>query len=181
MNKPVSEAFVIRQPRVSGLHIAEDTVREGRTDARIAMPDKDASTPRVFLARHGETEWSVSGRYTGTTDIPLTAHGEAQVLTTGRTLIGAGKLLPPAKLARVFVSPMSRAQRTLGLLFCKAEEERERLERNGKVTTTDALREWNYGDYEGLLTKEIRERRKEKGLDRDRPWDIWRDGCENGE
>ena len=145
------------------------------------MPDKDASTPRVFLARHGETEWSVNGRYTGTTDIPLTSHGEEQVRATGRTLVGAGKLLPPAKLARVFVSPMSRAQKTLDLLFCDAEADREGLQKEGKVTTTDTLREWNYGDYEGLLTKEIRARRKERGLDTERPWDIWTDGCENGE
>ena len=145
------------------------------------MPDKDASTPRVFLARHGETEWSVSGRYTGVTDIPLTAHGEAQVMATGRTLVGPGKLLPPAKLAHVYISPMSRAQKTFGLLFGGVEAEKKRLESEGKVTTTDELREWNYGDYEGLLTKEIKERRKEKGLDQERPWEIWKDGCENGE
>ena len=145
------------------------------------MPDKDASTPRVFLARHGETEWSVSGRYTGTTDIPLTVHGEGQVLATGRTLVGAGKLLPPAKLARVFISPMSRAQKTFDLLFCDAEADRETLRSDDRVTTTDALREWNYGDYEGLLTNEIKAKRKERGLDAERPWDIWRDGCENGE
>ena len=148
---------------------------------RETMPDKDASTPRVFIARHGETEWSVSGRYTGTTDIPLTPFGEEQVRATGRTLVGPRKLLPPAKLAHVFISPMSRAQKTFGLLFCDAEPERKKLEQDGKITTTDDLWEWNYGDYEGMLTKEIKQRRKERGLDAERPWDIWRDGCENGE
>lgn len=52
---------------------------------------------------------------------------------------------------------------------------------NGKVTTTNELAEWDYGKYEGLLTKEIRARRKERGLDNERSWDIWKDGCEDGE
>jgi broad specificity phosphatase PhoE len=47
-----------------------------------------------------------------------------------------------------------------------------------KVSTTDRLAEWGYGSYEGLVTSEIRELRKQRGLDTDRPWDIWRDGCE---
>ena len=53
--------------------------------------------------------------------------------------------------------------------------------REGKVTTTDSLAEWDYGAYEGLLTSEIRAGRKERGLDKEREWDIWRDGCEGGE
>lgn len=53
--------------------------------------------------------------------------------------------------------------------------------KGGKVTITEDIAEWDYGDYEGLLTKEIRARRKEKGLDKDKPWDIWVDGCEGGE
>ncbi|KAI7372604.1 hypothetical protein KC336_g20608, partial [Hortaea werneckii] len=66
------------------------------------MPDKDASTPRVFLIRHGETEWSMSGQYTGKTDIPLTAHGEEQVASTAKFMYGSGRLIDPAKVAKVF-------------------------------------------------------------------------------
>ena len=49
------------------------------------------------------------------------------------------------------------------------------------LTLTEDIAEWDYGDYEGLLTSEIRARRKERGLDQEREWDIWRDGCEGGE
>lgn len=52
---------------------------------------------------------------------------------------------------------------------------------NSKVTVTEEIAEWGYGDYEGLLTKEIVTQRKERGLDKEKPWDIWRDGCEGGE
>lgn len=92
-------------------------------------------------------------------------------------LIGEGKLIEPSKLARVFVSPRIRAQTTWKLL----------LEGNleGMEAKTDLecgrLAEVGYGAYEGLLTKEIRERRRGQGLDRERPWDIWKDGCEDGE
>ena len=81
-------------------------------------------------------------------------------------------------MARVFVSPRKRAQRTLELLFGSGNQA---ILENDKITTTDEIAEWGYGDYEGLLTDEIRARRKEKGLDQDQPWDIWRDGCEGGE
>ena len=75
-----------------------------------------------------------------------------------------------------------RAQQTFNLLFSNLpEKEKETLVKEGKVSTTDALAEWDYGAYEGLLTKEIRAGRKERGLDGEREWDIWRDGCEGGE
>lgn len=154
------------------------------------MVDKDASTPRVYLVRHGETEWNISGRYTGTTELLLTPNGRTQVLSSGKLLLGAGKLIDPAKLAHVFISPRKRAQETFGLLF-NGEDGDEAGERkgelakqgilNGKVTTTLALAEWDYGDYEGLVTKEIGELRAKRGLDQDGKWDIWRDGCEGGE
>ena len=60
-------------------------------------------------------------------------------------------------------------------------ERKEELVKAGKVTATEDIAEWDYGEYEGLLTREISLRRMEKGLDRDRPWDIWVDGCEGGE
>ncbi|OJD36757.1 phosphoglycerate mutase family protein [Diplodia corticola] len=129
----------------------------------------------------GETEWTINGRYTGVTDLPLTPKGEQQVLGSGRALVGAGKLIDPARLARVYVSPRTRAQRTFELLF-PAHSQAD-LHAAARVTTTAALAEWDYGEYEGLLTAEIRARRAAKGLDADagRPWDIWRDGCEGGE
>lgn len=106
------------------------------------MPDKDALTPRVFLIRHGETEWSQLGRHTGTTEIPLTAHGEAQVLNTARIIYGPGKLIDPRRVLKVWVSPRRRAQRTYELL--KGESE-------GTYEVIEALAEWNYG-YAGKQT-----------------------------
>ncbi|TKA66789.1 hypothetical protein B0A49_06156 [Cryomyces minteri] len=143
------------------------------------MPDKDAGTPRVFLVRHGETEWSQNGRYTGKTDLPLTSKGVQQVLSTSKIVIGPQKLIDPASLAHVYISPRTRAQRTFDLLLGDAGK--KELVDAGKVSTTEELAEWDYGAYEGLLTHQIRERRKEKGLDGKRAWDIWTDGCEDGE
>ena len=90
----------------------------------------------------------------------------------------------------MFISPRKRAQETFDLLFdgeegAEASQKKGGLARegilSGKVTTTEALAEWDYGDYEGLVTKEIRELRAKRGLDKDGKWDIWRDGCEGGE
>ena len=77
------------------------------------------------------------------------------------------------------MSPRKRAQTTFELLFGELGE--DSLIEEKRITTTNDIEEWDYGDYEGLLTKQIRERRREKGLDHERPWDIWRDGCEGGE
>ncbi|RAL03487.1 histidine phosphatase family protein [Aspergillus ibericus CBS 121593] len=143
------------------------------------MPDKDAGTPRVFLYRHGETEWSKSGQYTGISEIELTEDGVKQVLASGKILVGAGKLIDPAKLARVFVSPRRRAVHTFNLAFSEADK--QALKDANKVEETERLAEWGYGLYEGMLTKDIRALRKEHGLDTERPWDIWTDGCEEGE
>ncbi|KAF5001157.1 hypothetical protein FDECE_11054 [Fusarium decemcellulare] len=138
------------------------------------MSDQDALTPRVFLVRHGETEWAKSGRYTGITDIELTAAGIRQVSSTAKIVVGAGKFLDPSRFAQVFVSPRKRATQTLELFLPS-------LEANGNVTHTEDIAEWDYGEYEGLKTHEIRELRKKKGLDQEREWSIWRDGCEGGE
>jgi len=127
----------------------------------------------------GETEWAKNGRYTGLTELELTQNGIEQVIGTGKYLVGPGKLIDPARIAKVFVSPRKRAQMTFELLFKDA---------NGslsidddKVDVTEEIAEWDYGDYEGLLTSEIRARRQERGLDKEISWDIWRDGCEGGE
>lgn len=99
------------------------------------MPDKDASTPRVFLMRHGETEWSKSGQYTGKTDIPLTAHGEAQVSSTAKIAYGEGKLIDPRKVAKAWLSPRTRARRTYEILSGG--------EKGYEIT--EGLAEWDYG------------------------------------
>ncbi|CDM33689.1 hypothetical protein DTO013E5_1462 [Penicillium roqueforti] len=143
------------------------------------MPDKDSSTPRVFLYRHGQTEWSKNGRYTGITELELTQDGVNQVNASGKMIVGSGKLIDPAKLAHVYISPRRRAIQTFEIAFSDADK--QALNDAHKVSETARLAEWDYGLYEGLLTKEIRALRKEHGLDTESEWDIWRDGCENGE
>ncbi|CAL5869027.1 uncharacterized protein PFLUO_LOCUS3255 [Penicillium psychrofluorescens] len=145
--------------------------------------------PRCFIIRHGETEWSLNGRHTGSTDLPLTANGEKRIKATGKALVGDDRLIVPKKLAHVYVSPRTRAQRTLELLEigCKERlpwtderksEQDEPIRTEAHVEITEAIREWDYGEYEGLTSPQIREDRKQKGLG---PWDIWRDGCPGGE
>ncbi|KAJ5099071.1 hypothetical protein N7532_006072 [Penicillium argentinense] len=140
---------------------------------------KDAGTPRVFLYRHGQTVWSESGQYTGLTELDLTKNGQQQVEASGKMIVGAGKLIDPSNLAHVYISPRNRAKQTFDIAF--ADADKQALKEAGKVSETDRLMEWTYGQYEGLLTKEIRALRKSHGLDAERPWDIWRDGCEDGE
>lgn len=143
------------------------------------MPDKDSATPRLFLLRHGQTTWSQSGRYTGATDIPLLPTGESQIRSTASHIFGPNKLIDPSNLARVYVSPRQRARKTLELLFESVKGSGSEVgESEVDVRVTEDIAEWGYGDYEGLLTGEIRALRKERGHDTDRPWDIWRDGCE---
>lgn len=147
------------------------------------------STPRVFIVRHGETEWSLNGRHTGSTDIPLTANGEKRVLATGKALVGNDRLIVPSKLAHIYVSPRRRAQRTLELLNLACEDQLpwqahgepfcEGPRCSARIEVTQDIREWDYGDYEGITTSRIRELREHQGLDPD--WDIWRDGCPGGE
>jgi probable phosphoglycerate mutase len=110
---------------------------------------------RVYLIRHGETEWSLNGRHTGRTDVPLTEHGEEE----SRKL---GVRLPKETFSRVFSSPRLRARRTCELMGLAAVMEID-----------SELAEWDYGNYEGLRTAEIRKRRPQ--------WNIFRDGCAGGE
>ena len=109
----------------------------------------------VFLIRHGETEWSLSGQHTGSTDIPLTDHGEAMA-----------RLLAPVLADRVFslvlCSPLQRARRTCELAGLA-----------GQASIDPDLAEWNYGSYEGLTPSVIR------GQNPD--WLVFRDGCPDGE
>lgn len=92
------------------------------------------------------------------------------------TLVGAGKLLDPCRLIHVFVSPRVRARKTFELLLAPSTGVI-----TGNVTYTEDIAEWNYGDYEGRTNQEIRDLRKERGLDLAKKWDIWSDGCEGGE
>lgn len=142
------------------------------------MSDQNHGTPRVFLVRHGETEWSISGRHTGRTDISLTAHGESQVLSTAKLIYGPGRLIDPSCLVKAIVSPRKRAQRTFELLST-IDESAQRP--SYEITTASDIREWDYGDYEGCLTAQIKMKRQENGLDKTQSWNIWRDGCEGGE
>ena len=109
----------------------------------------------IWLIRHGETEWSLSGAHTGRTDIPLTDHGRCAAEAIGRRLGGQS-------IALVLTSPMMRARETCRLAGYDA-----------KARIDPDLCEWDYGDYEGRTTTEIRSERP--------GWDLWTDGVPNGE
>jgi probable phosphoglycerate mutase len=138
------------------------------------------TSKRFLTTITGQTEWSQNGRYTGVTELDLTATGKKQVSASGKMIVGVGKLIDPANIARVYISPRKRAMQTFEIAFDDADK--QALQREEKITPKEErLAEWGYGLYEGLVTKEIRTLRKERGLDTERPWDIWRDGCEEGE
>src|SRR6266480_5719500 len=127
----------------------------------------------IRVLQIGETEWAKSGRFTSFTEIELTQAGVAQVSSTAARLVGAGKLLDPGRLVRVFASPRARTKKTLELLLPPSSGVVAE-----KVTFTEDITEWNYGNYEGLKDQQIRALRKQKGLDQDREWNIWSDGCD---
>lgn len=135
------------------------------------MSALDTSTPRLFLLRHGETSWSLIGRYTGITDLPLLPSGASRILSSAHIIYGPGKLISPSSLLKVFISPRLRAQQTWEIYQSTLSPPIDL-----PTETTDRIAEWTYGPYEGLFTSEIRALRKSEGLDTARPWDIWRDG-----
>jgi broad specificity phosphatase PhoE len=109
----------------------------------------------LFFIRHGETAWSLDGRHTGRTEVPLTQRGEVDARALGTRL-------PAPSFVRVFSSPRLRARRTGELM--------------GLASTMEIdpeLEEWNYGEYEGRRTVEIHSTRPN--------WNIFRDGCPGGE
>jgi probable phosphoglycerate mutase len=110
---------------------------------------------RVVVVRHGATEWSKNGRHTGTTDLPLLPEGEEQAKHAASVLDGR-------PFALVLVSPLTRARVTCDLLGY-----------GGEATIDDDLREWDYGDFEGLTTVQIRER--------DPGWTVWTGAIPGGE
>jgi probable phosphoglycerate mutase len=109
----------------------------------------------LYLVRHGETEWSRARRHTSRTDVPLSPAGEAEARALGVHLAGL-------EVDRVLASPMSRAITTARLAGF-----------GDKLAITPALLEFDYGDYEGLTSAQIRARRP--------GWDLFRDGCPGGE
>src|SRR4030095_15086936 len=109
----------------------------------------DIKLPLIYIARHGETAWSLSGQHTGLTDLPLTEIGELKAKTLQARLSGV-------TFARVFSSPLRRAWRT-----CELAGFRSRAE------IIHDLVEWNYGEYEGRRTAEIHEKRPD--------WQLFRD------
>jgi len=111
--------------------------------------------PVVYLARHGETAWSLTGQYTGLTDLPLTEQGERNARQLGERLKGIA-------FAKVWTSPLQRAVRTCELAGF-----------DGVAEIDPDLVEWNYGDYEGRRTAEIVAERP--------GWLLFRDGCPGGE
>lgn len=110
---------------------------------------------QLYLVRHGETAWSLTGQHTGRTDLGLTAHGEAQARALAPRLRGIPFL-------RVLVSPTRRARQTYDLAAL------------GTASQVDPdIREWDYGDYEGMRSSDIRQAHP--------GWNVWRDGCPQGE
>jgi broad specificity phosphatase PhoE len=111
--------------------------------------------PQLWLIRHGETEWSLSGAHTGRTDLPLTERGQQRAQAVGRLLNGH-------PFALVLTSPLQRALETCRLAGY-----------GGQAVIDNDLQEWDYGDYEGRSSPDIQ---------KDRPgWDLWKDGVVNGE
>src|SRR5262245_3287605 len=111
--------------------------------------------PVVYLARHGETAWTISRQHTGVTDLPLTAQCEAEAVRLGEQLEGL-------KLAAVLTSPLQRAVRTCELAGFGSMADLE-----------PDIQEWNYGGYEGRTTADIHAERP--------GWELFRDGCPGGE
>ena len=118
------------------------------------MTDHDAPASQLWLVRHGETEWSESGRHTSRTDLDLTEAGVEAARSVADKLRGTS-------FARVLSSPLLRARRTAELAGA------------GSPELVEDLREWDYGDDEGLTTAQIRESRP--------GWTVWRDGPHGGE
>jgi len=113
------------------------------------------TSPVVFLARHGETAWSLSGQHTGLTNLPLTKRGELNAKSLGERLKGM-------TFASVLTSPLQRAARTCELAGFGNQAEVDRT-----------LLEWDYGQYEGRRTTDIHKERPD--------WQLFRDGCPGGE
>jgi broad specificity phosphatase PhoE len=121
----------------------------------VAVTERGQGRNEIVIVRHGETEWSAAGRHTSRTDLPLTDRGRERARALGPTLAAWRFVL-------VLCSPLRRARETCDLAGY------------GEVAELcDDLHEWDYGEYEGLTTSQIRER--------DPGWSLWREGCPGGE
>lgn len=109
----------------------------------------------IWLVRHGETAWSISGQHTGSTDIPLTPEGELQATAIGKLLAGRA-------FGHVFASPRTRAQQTARLAGF-----------GERIVITEGLNEYDYGEFEGITTERIWKTHP--------GWELFRDGCPGGE
>lgn len=119
------------------------------------MTAVSSASLRLYLIRHGETAWSISGQHTGRTDIALTARGESEA-------IELAPRLSKISFAHVLTSPLQRARQTCALAGLSAV-----------AAINEDLAEWDYGSYEGARSEDIRKQRAD--------WNIFRDGCPNGE
>ena len=115
----------------------------------------EASLPIIYLARHGETEWAITGQHTGLTDLPLTERGERNAQALRDRLRGL-------RFAKVFTSPLKRVFRTCELAGF-----------GDRAVVDSDLVEWDYGEYEGRRTPDIHKERPD--------WQLFRDGCPGGE
>ena len=141
----------------SGCDAGVDVLRWRRC-LRVQPPSpsrRGPARPRLVVVRHGATEWSRSGRHTGRTDLPAARRGRDQAAELGRRLAGH-------RFDLVLTSPLARARETAELAGFGPEAQ-----------VCEDLREWDYGDYEGCTTDDIREQRP--------GWSLWGDGAPGGE
>jgi len=124
-------------------------------DDRAMKSSQDHALPQIYLVRHGETEWSLSGRHTGRTDVALTERGE-------HNAVRLRERLNDIRFAKVLTSPLQRARWTCELAGLGQQAE-----------TDPDLMEWDYGEYEGRRTVEIQQAWP--------GWNLFRDGCPDGE
>lgn len=132
----------------------EPAETSGSCEHGTVSNDDDQRSRRIVLARHAETEWSITGQHTGRTDIALTEAGRDAAVALGERLAGY-------RFDRVISSPLERARATAHLAGYDDPE----IDEN--------LLEWDYGDYEGVTTADIRTNRP--------GWELWTDGAPNGE
>src|SRR2546421_1081899 len=144
-----------RRPRFAPAHVRQNGPKAADEDGTFCFPILLEALPTIYLARHGETAWSLTGQHTGRTDLPLTARGERNARRLGERLAGL-------TFVRVLSSPLQRASRTCELAGF------------GKVAQIDEnLLEWDYGRYDGLTSAQIHAANPN--------WNLFRDGCPGGE